>query len=234
MFTLQATFRKNGTLCESTQFENDGFTLELTQTDRDIFAVLTAKADLEFSALSLSCPMHFTADDLFFANGYQSWTTSREYGKADTAPTVTRLAHISRFTTELAATSGDLLFAPKSGKGIFHSYTYCYFRKRDSREITLYGSKSERQGFTVFVADMQNGVFILQKDIAGLRLRAGQTYTVFHVAKIADEFDRAFDRYFFDFVGVKKPDTPRLAGYTSWYNYLPCLWRSQALPNPAK
>lgn len=219
MFTLQATFRQNGTLCESTQFENDGFTLKLTQTDGEILAELTAKTDLEFSSLSLSCPMDFAADDLFFANGYQSWTTSREYGRADTAPTVTRLAHISRFTTELAATSGDCLFAPKSGKGIFHSYTYCYFRKRDSREITLYGSKSERQGFTVFVADMQNGVFILQKDIAGLRLRAGQTYTVFHVAKIADEFDRAFDRYFFDFVGVKKPDTPRLTGYTSWYNY---------------
>ena len=219
MFTLQATFRKNGTLYESTQFENDGFTLKLTQTDEEVLAKLTAKTDLEFSSLSLSCPMDFAADDLFFANGYQSWTTSREYGKADTAPTVTRLAYISRFTTELAATSGDCLFAPKGGKGIFHSYTYCYFRKRDSREITLYGSKTERQGFTVFVADMQNGVFTLQKDIAGLRLRAGQTYTVFHVAKIADEFDRAFDRYFFDFVGVKKPDTPRLAGYTSWYNY---------------
>lgn len=219
MFTLQSAFRKNGTLYETTQFDNDAFALALTQTDGEICAVLTAKTDLDFSSLSLSCPMDFAADDLFFANGYQSWTTSREYGNSDTAPTVTRLAHISRLTTELAAISGDHLFAPAGGKGVFHSYTYCYFRKRDSREITLYGSKSERQGFTVFIADMQNGVFTLRKDIEGLHLKSGQVYEVFCIAEISGEFDSVFDRYFFDFVGVQKPDIPRLAGYTSWYNY---------------
>ena len=75
MFTLQSAFRKNGTLCETTQFDNDGFTLDFTQTDGEIRAILTAKTDLDFSSLSLSCPMDFAADDVFFANGYQSWTT---------------------------------------------------------------------------------------------------------------------------------------------------------------
>ncbi len=219
MFTLSAKWLQNGKAYESDRFDNDGFTLDFQESDTQIFATLTAKADLDFSSLTLSSPRAFSADDLFYVNGYQAWTTSREYGKADTAEGITSLAHISRFTKELAAISGDYLFADYGKTGAFHGYTYCYFRKKGDRQITLYGSKSERQGFTVFIADMQNGLFTVKKDIEGLHLQNGQVYEVFCIAKITDTFDRAFDRYFFDFVGVKKPDIGRLTGYTSWYNY---------------
>ena len=176
MFTLSAKWQQNGKSYESDRFDNDGFTLELQESDEQIFATLTAKADLDFQALTITSPHAFAEDDLFYANGYQAWTTSREYGKTDCAHGITSLAHISRFTTELAATSGDYFFADYGKGGVFHGYTYCYLRKKGSRQITLYGSKSERQGFTVFVADMPNGQFSIKKDIEGLHLQKGQVY----------------------------------------------------------
>ena len=89
----------------------------------------------------------------------------------------------------------DYDFEEYGKTGCFHSYTYTYFRKKNSRNITLYGSKTERQGFTVFKVDMQNGKFIIKKDIEGLMLRAGEKYEVFNIAVIEKEYDAAFDEF---------------------------------------
>ena len=42
---------------------------------------------------------------------------------------------------------------------------------------------------------------------------------MFDIAIIENEYEKAFDEYFFDFMGIKEPKIKHLAGYTSWYNY---------------
>jgi alpha-galactosidase len=87
------------------------------------------------------------------------------------------------------------------------------------KEIKLYGSRSERNGFTIFAVDMKDDKFIIRKDVDGLKLKAGQEYELFDIAIIEGDMDEVMDKYFFDFVGCKKPAIDHLSGYTSWYNY---------------
>lgn len=219
MYKFFAELSVNGKAFSTENMDNDAFTFDYSEKDGVLAAVLKAKEDIVMSSLALARDLAFDDNDLFYANGYQSWTASRELSENDTVNSYAKVANISKLTKDMSSVFGDYHFADYGEKGCFHSYTYCYLRKRNSRNITLFGSKSERQGFTVFIADMQDGKFKIKKDIDGLSLKAGDEYEVFNIAIIEDEFDSAFDKYFFDFVKVKEPKIKHLAGYTSWYNY---------------
>ncbi len=219
MFKLYAEMKIGGSKVAYKTFDNEAFSFDLKSKDDKINGVFTAKKDMEMVKLVLSKEMDFDDDELFYANGYQAWTTSREFSKDDKLEGLLDAAKITRFTAHFAGVSGDYHFESYGEKGKFHSYTYCYFRERGEREIKLYGSKSERNGFTIFDVDMNGESFAIKKDVEGLVLSAGQEYEMFDIAIISGDMDKVMDKYFFDFVGCKKPKIKHLSGYTSWYNY---------------
>lgn len=220
MFRLYCEAQTNGNNRGYVSFDNECFSFELNNTASRIKGVFKAKQNLKLNKLVLKCQRNFDDDDLFFANGYQAWTTSREFSKNDKLNGLISAAGINKSLRHFAGLSGDYHFESGYGKqGCFHSYTYCYFRKKDSREITLLGSKSERKGFTIFEVDMLAGEFCIKKDVEGLTLSQGQEYEMFDIAVIQGDMDDVMDEYFFDFVGCKKPKINHLSGYTSWYNY---------------
>ena len=219
MYIFSTEFLLGGAKINCKNESNDGFDFKIKKSRNRIKASIVAKKDIEMCKLSVEGPMEFSADDVFYANGFQSWTTSREFTRNDCLKGYTKLSNVLGTTKDMATVSGDYDYTTYGEKGRFHSHTYCYFRKKGSRDITLYGSKSERQGFTIFEADMNKETFSIIKDIEGLKLSKGQEYEVFDIKIIKGDFDKVFDNYFFKFVGVKKPKIDHLAGYTSWYNY---------------
>lgn len=219
MFNLYAEMKVGGGDRAYSSYENECFNFDLKETETGIKGVFTAKTDMEMKSLALITEKEFGDDDLFYANGYQAWTTSREFSRNDTLRGLFNIANLSKFTKHFAGLSGDYHFARYNEKGVFHSYTYCYFREKGKEEITLYGSKSERKGFTVFEVEMGDGKFAVKKDVEGLKLKAGQEYEMFDIAIIKGDMNTVMDKYFFDFVGCKKPAIKHLSGYTSWYNY---------------
>ncbi len=219
MFKLHTQIKVNGSERFYSSFENECFDFSVKETKKGIKGVFTAKKDMVMQSLSLKTEKDFDDDDLFYANGYQAWTTSREFSRNDKLDGLLDAARITKFTAHFAGLSGDYHFAEYGEKGKFHSYTYCYFREKGENEITLYGSKSERNGFTVFEVDMNDDEFIIKKDVEGLALTAGQEYEMFDIAIFEGEMNKVMDKYFFDFVGCKKPAIEHLSGYTSWYNY---------------
>ncbi|MBR0534779.1 MAG: alpha-galactosidase [Clostridia bacterium] len=207
------------TLVEQNEADGRGFSFKLDVTDKSIKGVLTAKCDLAMKSFEIVAEDAFDDDDLFFANGYQAWTTSREFSKDDRFDGLIKAAGITKFTKHFAGLSGDYHFESYGEKGKFHGYTYCYFREKGENEIKLYGSKHERNGFTIFAVDMDDERLTIKKDVDGLSLKAGQEYEIFDIAIIEGDMDDVMDKYFFDFVGCKKPSIDHLSGYTSWYNY---------------
>ncbi|MFA5449603.1 MAG: glycoside hydrolase family 36 protein [Clostridia bacterium] len=170
---------------------------------------------LELIAFELQYGREFAQEDRFFANGYQSWTTSREYQKQDKYKGLSPLTKIVPLAKQLAATTGDYLFCPYPQKsGIFRSYTYTYIRREE--EVELWGSLSERQGFTIFSADMNQGLFTIAKDVEGLTIDS--PYELLDLVKLTGVYDGVFDSYF-KTMGVAAPRIEHLSGYTSWYNY---------------
>lgn len=219
MFSIYAECVVDGKNRGYVSFDNECFKLTLDNTDGFVKGTLIAKKNFIFSKIMLKNFLKFENDDLFFANGYQAWTTSREFSKFDKLNGLIAPAKINPQLKHFAGLSSDYHFENYGEVGHFHSYTYCYFRKKDSRNITLYGSKSERKGFTIFDVDMTGGVFCIKKDVEGLSLKAGEEYDLFDIAVISGDFDEVMDKYFYDFVGCKTPKIKHLSGYTSWYNY---------------
>ena len=82
-YTLNAKLTCDGTAIATSDFENDCFELTLEQTDTSLKAVLTAKKDLVLNDFMLTTGRTFRDNDLFFSNGFQSWSTTEEHGRND-------------------------------------------------------------------------------------------------------------------------------------------------------
>ena len=114
----------------------------------------------------------FGDDDAFFAAGYQSWTTAREYTRKDRQKGLRlpiRALSFIPIVKKCAGASGDYSFTPYR-KGVFHSVGYTYLRKLGSAEHEFFGSLSEDEAFTIFVVDAKKGVFSIVKDVEGMEI----------------------------------------------------------------
>ena len=219
MYKLNVSLKTVGSAAILTDFDNEYFTLDLKETVGAIHGVLTAKKNIRFQTLALTTDYPMDDNDFFFANAYQSWATAEEKKKGDIhSPQWSPLNKIE-FARRMATAVGDYDFTNYGVKNLFHSFTFTYFRRRESHFIKLFGSRSERNGYTIFEADMNNRTFTISKDVEGKEMDAGESIEFFDIAVIEDEYNRAFDQYFFNFMNLDKPRVDRLAGYTSWYNY---------------
>ena len=203
----------NGRVCQSRDTECEHYSMDFLVTDNGIKCVLHPKTEMKMLEFNVSAEKRLGADEVFFANGFQSWTTCYELHRNDDMNTVIPLAEISKFTKHLAAMSGDSEFA-RYGKGLFHSYTYTYFR--DGDDVELYGSLSERTGYTIFYFDVNKNSFTIEKDVEGLTVK--EDCVLLDAVSFRGAYDDVFDSYF-GAMNLRKPKTDGLSGYTSWYNY---------------
>lgn len=180
---------------------------------------LNAKEPLTIQKFQIAYPYQFNKDSRVFVNGYQSWTDSREYFIDE------EMKELSRFTEFYVKTplvkkigigkSGDYFICkyPRR-KGLFYGWSYGYVRTNN--RIDLFGSLSERCGFTIIRFDAENQQVILEKELEGVTF-SGRTLMADY-AMLTDEYDAAFDKYF-DLMGVQCTQKEKKCGYTTWYNY---------------
>lgn len=177
------------------------------------------KEEIEITEFSISFKRPMGKDEKIFSNGYQSWTLSREYAPNDKIRDFLFAADKLMNSVFMAKSgvnrAGDAIFIETPHKrGIFTSSSYGYIRKGKSVEI--YGSLSERTGFTFLKFDGINGTITVKKDLAGVKF--SEKRRVLDFAVIKDTYDAAFDKYF-ELMGVTCRQKERLCGYTTWYNY---------------
>ena len=187
---------------------------DYTVTEDAVKLTLKPKAKIALATASIDFNHDFAEGDKFFSNGYQSWTTSREYTKNDVHLGINKLALRPPFL-KLAGTSSDVWFCKdEEKKGVFRSHCYTYIK--NGKDFLFIGSLTEKQGYTIFKADMNNGLFSITKDVEGLTIDAD--YPLYDIVILKGDENYVFDKYF-ELMGVSKPKIDHLAGYTSWYNY---------------
>lgn len=157
----------------------------------------------------------FNSDSRFFANGFQSWTDSREFTVNDRIADL-GLVGKSFFGRKFGLKYvGDYTFVkPEENSGEFHSFSFAYVR--NEKQLDFVGSLDERTGFTVIYADMNNDKIRYSKDLEGIKI--SEPYEILNLCFVKGEYDEVFDRYF-ELLNVKPRTTQKLKGYTSWYNY---------------
>ncbi len=202
----------------TSKLNNEDFSLDFKEEDGVITLVLNPKKDIRFSTFQMYFTHEFTQDEKLFTNGYQSWTVSKEYspdGKMDEFNPRILGMQKKNFNVIGIFGSGDILFHQyPEENGVFYGYSYAYIRKGEN--IRLYGSLSERVGYTIITFDANEKVISIEKDLEGVTF--SKETELLSLAIIDDEYEAAFDRYF-ELMHIEKPTAKRACGYTTWYNY---------------
>ena len=185
--------------------------------------VVNSKKPLEMKRTQIIHDHFYGKDEQFFANGYQSWTTSREYKRGDTQYGLRSLSNLW-FAKKIAGVSGDYHFTAY-GKELYHSFTYTYLR--NGSKVEFFGSLNERTGYTIFYADMKTNVFVISKDVEGLTIDG--EYELLSTVHTVGTYDEVFDRYFEAYPLKHTHRVDHFAGYTSWYNYFQNINEKQIL-----
>lgn len=205
-----------GAVYETVGYSGPHFSVITVNDESGVKLTLIPSRPITLISASLEFWHEYEKNEKFFVNGYQSWTTSGEMSAEDIYRGTTPLAGVTKYTKDMAITSGDYAFTRyESRPGFFHSFTYTYLRRGD--EFELFGSLSERNGYTVFYSDMEKHIFSVEKDVEGLTI--SEPYEMFDIVRFVGGYDEVFDKYFAAMGLPTKKRIDRLTGYTSWYNY---------------
>ena len=205
-----------GAVYETVGYSGPHFSVITVNDESGVKLTLIPSRPITLISASLEFWHEYEKNEKFFVNGYQSWTTSGEMSAEDIYRGTTPLAGVTKYTKDMAITSGDYAFTRYEPRpGFFHSFTYTYLRRGD--EFELFGSLSERNGYTVFYSDMEKHIFSVEKDVEGLTI--SEPYEMFDIVRFVGGYDEVFDKYFAAMGLPAKKRIDRLTGYTSWYNY---------------
>lgn len=205
-----------GAVYETVGYSGPHFSVITVNDESGVKLTLIPSRPITLISASLEFWHEYEKNEKFFVNGYQSWTTSGEMSAEDIYRGTTPLAGVTKYTKDMAITSGDYAFTRYEPRpGFFHSFTYTYLRRGD--ELEFFGSLSERNGYTVFYSDMEKHIFSVEKDVEGLTI--SEPYEMFDIVRFVGGYDEVFDKYFAAMSLPAKKHIDRLTGYTSWYNY---------------
>ena len=213
---LRLKYSLAGAVYETVGYSGPHFSVITVNDESGVKLTLIPSRPITLISASLEFWHEYEKNEKFFVNGYQSWTTSGEMSAEDIYRGTTPLAGVTKYTKDMAITSGDYAFTRYEPRpGFFHSFTYTYLRRGD--EFELFGSLSERNGYTVFYSDMEKHIFSVEKDVEGLTI--SEPYEMFDIVRFVGGYDEVFDKYFAAMGLPAKKRIDRLTGYTSWYNY---------------
>lgn len=212
-FTIKVKYKVDGIVKEISE-SDDTLTFVEKGDDSHILMTVTAKKPVEITLAELIFDHYYESNERFFSNGYQSWTTSKEYKIGDKQLGLRFPCSAIPYARAFATASGDYEFT-EYGKDLYHSHTYTYFRKGDKLE--LLGTLNDRTGYTIFYADMRENVFAIEKDVNGVVFDG--EYELFNVFYAEGGYDEVFDKYFAEYPEKATGRVDHFAGYTSWYNY---------------
>ena len=214
-FKISFEYSANGVNYESHQFETDHYSMETVANKDHIKIVINTKGvSLDKLKFRMTVPFDFDTNDRVFLNGYQSWTDCREYFIDEKGVNMTSPRLAPLLFTPLGA-SGDYNFKKyDSRKGVFHGYSYAYVRNGET--VNLFGSLSERFGYTIINAVCPENKIVFEKELEGVAIHG--EYVLMDIIHFKGTMDEVFDKYF-EVMQIEKPRATRANGYTTWYNY---------------
>ena len=194
---------------------NDDFTYETETTPNGLKVTLIPTVPIKVLEFYVQLDFTFHPESKFFANGFQSWTDTKEFTREETVAdlnTIGKSPYGKMFGMKYI---GDYTFIHSDRKkGQFHSHGFAYVR--NGRAISLFGSLNDRTGYTLIYADMHANTMRFSKDLDGIII--SQPYEILNVYITSGAYDEVFDEYFAA-MNIKPLTNNKIKGYTSWYNY---------------
>ena len=155
-------------------------------------------------------PFNVNFQDLYFLNGYQSWTDTKEFKLAIQLRDIKKSPHI---ISKMFAMDryGDSTFYRYSIK---KSHGYDVFYSRGEYELLVYSHNTSIAYLIIELIKDRKSVHLLS-DVNGITLKKGEEVTIFDYSLFYD-LKEGMQSFLNDF---PTREVEKLFGYTSWYNY---------------
>lgn len=194
---------------------NEDFEIRVEQSKNRLKLTLIPNTPISNLDINVATDYDFNDQSKFFANGFQSWTDTKEFSKNE------RMAGLGLVGKSLFGKKfglnyvGDYTFVKEEKTaGVFHSFSFAYVTK--GKNIDFIGSLNDRTGYTIICADMNENTLWVKKDLEGLVI--DKPYEILDLYLEEGEYDKVFDNYF-EALNIKPLTNQKIKGYTSWYNY---------------
>ena len=171
---------------------------------------LLAHEDIVLHKADVSYPCHINYKDLYFLNGYQSWTDTKEYHLAERLRNIKKSPHIISHMFAMSK-YGDSTFYNYS---IRKSHGYDVFYSKGSYESFIYNLNYKVAYLIIELIKDRSSIHLIS-DVQGLKVNKGNEVTIFDYCYY-DNFEKGLMAFWDAF---PKRNVEKLFGYTSWYNY---------------
>ena len=170
-----------------------------------------AKTDLTLGDAEDYLPLQVNDQDLYFLNGYQSWTDTKEYRLNAKFKNIQKFPKLinKKFALEKY---GDVTFYQYS-KNKLHGYDVFY--SKGQAESFLYSLNFRTAYLIVELLKKEREHIHLISDVKNIALKKGEEVTVFDY-KFFNSYKEGLEAFNQDFPLINKE---KIFGYTSWYNY---------------
>lgn len=207
---------KTGKEIKTTEMSNDDVSFDLRQSANGLKLTVIPKKQISDISFYLERNYEYQTDSRFFANGFQSWTDTKEFTRnemmADEGLIGRGIFGKSPFGINLV---GNYTFVEQPKEyGNFHAFSFAYVR--NDKNVDFFGSLNDRTGYTIIYADMNKNTLRFSKDVEGIKIT--EPYELLDLYFDNGGYDEVFDRYFAK-MNVKPLTDKKIKGYTSWYNY---------------
>ncbi len=214
-YKLKFTYKADNKI-KTVERQNEDVSFDLRQSANGLKLTVIPKKQISDISFYLERNYEYQTDSRFFANGFQSWTDTKEFTKnemmADEGLIGRGIFGKSPFGINLV---GNYTFVEQPKEyGNFHAFSFAYVR--NDKNVDLFGSLNDRTGYTIIYADMNKNTLRFSKDVEGIKIT--EPYELLDLYFDNGGYDEVFDRYFAK-MNVKPLTDKKIKGYTSWYNY---------------
>ena len=189
---------------------NDDFELVCSEENNRHTVILRAKKEISLTLFETSLPFAPHKDDLYFMNGYQSWTDTKEFTPTERERDIKKIPHalVNAFAFDRY---GDATFYPYA-KHLLHGYDVFYCKGKHEKYIL---NLNYPRAYLVITLDKKEKILKLSYDFNRYKVAAGTEFVVadYYLSDSVESGMEYFNQVF------PRKNTPKIFGYTSWYNY---------------
>lgn len=213
-YKFHFSYKVNGNIKTATG-SNDDFDIDIKADDKSLKVILLPKKSVSILSFYAEKEYNFGDSSKFFANGFQSWTDTKEFSKYEKMPNLGLIGK-SPFGKHFGLNYvGDYTFVEQEKEaGKFHSHSLAYVN--NSGHYDFVGSLNDRTGYTIIYADMNDNTLRFSKDLEGITIDS--PYEILDLFFAQGAYDEVYDAYF-NALGIQPITNKKIKGYTSWYNY---------------
>lgn len=188
--------------------------LKIAQSIEENRVKIKVKAlkDLTLGMASLRPQYKVYYQDVFFLNGYQSWTDSFEYQLVKRERNIHKSPHIISHMYAMDKYGDATFYRYQMNK----SHGYDFFYEKGRANLFLYNLNGKNAYLIIeLIKRATRGELYLFSEIRGKKLKAGEEYTIFDF-KYFQNYEEGLKSFQEDYPNLNKD---KIFGYTSWYNY---------------